>query len=445
MIQGDPGSSLPQGPYLFLLGAALAVLASAAGTCRIGLESLSAARVLHGLAEEATRARCARRLEARDRTRLALALVQAAAEALLAALLLLLCARLLAAPRPFGAGPLLLAASFYALCVVPLCHILPGSAARAAGEERFQALLPALHAVGLVLLPLAAPLLGLARLLDSVSGRPDAASADESIAEEIIATVAAGEREGVVSEKEADMIENVVELGAFEVSEVMTPRADISWVDADTPVYQALRVAAERRHSRLPVGEGDSDHIIGVFYIRDVVDRLADVDAQNQPVRAVCRKPYYVHENKKVSELLQEFRENRLHIAIVVDEYGATSGLITIEDILEEIVGEIDDEYDVSRKRRELKLLGPGHARVDARVHIDEVNEALGIALPESEDFDTVGGFVSSVLGRVPKAGETLVLEGVEIRVLDADERRVKRVEVRAVEQDSGKEGAAED
>ncbi|MBI4879107.1 MAG: HlyC/CorC family transporter [Planctomycetes bacterium] len=444
MIQGDPGSSLPEGPYLFVLGVALAALASTAATCRTGLDSLSAARLLHGLPEEAARERWARRLEARDRTRLALALVQAAAEALLAALLLLLSARLLASHDPFAAGPLLLAALLCAACVVPLCHVLPRSVARAVGEERFAALLPALHVLGLALSPLAAPFLGLARLLNSIAGRPDPAAADEAITDEIIATVAAGERKGVVGEEEADMIENVVELRAFEVSEVMTPRADISWVDADTPVYQALRVAAERRHSRLPVGEGDSDHIIGVFYIRDVVDRLTDIDAQNQPVREVCRKPYYVLEDKKVSRLLQEFRENRLHIAIVVDQYGATSGLITIEDILEEIVGEIDDEYDVSRKRRELKLLAPGHARVDARVHIDEVNEALGIALPESEDFDTVGGFVSSVLGRVPQAGETLVLEGVEIKVLEADERRVKRVEVRAVEQASGQEGADE-
>jgi putative hemolysin len=182
------------------------------------------------------------------------------------------------------------------------------------------------------------------------------------------------------------------------------------------------------------VCEGDADHVIGVFYVRDVLARLSENnDLKQIPVRDLCRKAYFVPESKKVGSLLSEFRENQVHIAIVLDEYGGTAGLVTLEDVVEEIVGEIVDEYDEPEGEPELTVIDHDHAKVDARAHIWEVNEALEVELPESEDFDTVGGFVFSTLGRVPRAGETITHDNVEIKVLEADERRIKQLEVRVL------------
>jgi CBS domain containing-hemolysin-like protein len=246
--------------------------------------------------------------------------------------------------------------------------------------------------------------------------------------DDIKALIETGEEQGVLDVEERDMIHSVFALGEKMVHEVMVPRPDILAIDVNTPPQQVLESVVRAGHSRIPVYEGSSDQIIGVLYVKDLFRRLARGE-KDVTVRPFLRPAQFVPETKKVDELLREMQRDKVHIAIVVDEYGGTAGLVTIEDLVEEIVGEIRDEYDVER---ELVLPVSEHeAIMDARVPFSEVQETFGIEPPEGADeFDTLGGFVTHELGRLPKPGETVQLDGVKFVVESVDGRRVGRVRV---------------
>ncbi|MDQ6858007.1 MAG: hemolysin family protein [Chloroflexota bacterium] len=246
--------------------------------------------------------------------------------------------------------------------------------------------------------------------------------------EDIKALVETGEKQGVLDVQERDMIHSVFALGEKMVHEVMVPRTDIVAIDVNTPPQQVLESVVSAGHSRIPVYEGSSDQIIGVLYVKDLFRRLARGE-KDVTVRPFLRPAQFVPETKKVDELLREMQKDKVHIAIVVDEYGGTAGLVTIEDLVEEIVGEIRDEYDVDE---ELVLPVSEHEAVmDARVPFSEVEETFGIAPPDGGDeFDTLGGFVTHELGRLPRVGETVQRDGVTFVVESMDGRRVGRVRV---------------
>ncbi|MFG0316773.1 MAG: hemolysin family protein [Planctomycetota bacterium JB042] len=433
MNQGEPEPP-SDGSTQVMLAAAFAALSVATALLRYGLDTVSKSRLLHG-EDETGRARMERYVEALDRTRIGVLLLWTASDAGFVLALFRLVAPILG-PERFGLA-LGITAAVAAVLLVTFGRILPRVFAARGLDAPVRRALPVLHGVGLALSPVTVPLLGVKRLLDRMLHLESGAPVNGTFADEIIATVAEGEREGSVGEDEADIIENVVDMREVEVSEIMTPRTDMSWVASTASVFEALRYASEEKHSRIPVGEDDSDHIVGVFYVRDVVDKLVDIETiKHLPVKQVCRKPFYVPESKNVSDMLREFKENKIHMAIVLDEYGGTSGLITIEDVLEEIVGEIDDEYDSDEETPVLDKLGPDRAQVDARIYIEDLNDALEIHLPDDADFDTVGGFVFSHLGRVPQRGERFAWENLDIQVLDADDRRVKLLEVNVLERD---------
>jgi CBS domain containing-hemolysin-like protein len=246
--------------------------------------------------------------------------------------------------------------------------------------------------------------------------------------EDIKAVIETGEEQGVLDVQERDMLHSVFALGDKQVHEVMVPRTDIVAIDVNTPPQEVLESVVSAGHSRIPVYEGSSDQIIGVLYVKDLFRRLARGE-KDVTVRPFLRPAQFVPETKKVDELLREMQRAKVHIAIVVDEYGGTAGLVTIEDLVEEIVGEIRDEYDVER---ELVLPVSEHEAVmDARVPFSEVQETFGIDSPEGVDeFDTLGGFVTHELGRLPKVGETVKSNGVKFVVESVDGRRVGRVRV---------------
>jgi len=246
--------------------------------------------------------------------------------------------------------------------------------------------------------------------------------------EDIKAIIETGEQQGVLDVEERDMIHSVFALGEKMVHEVMVPRTDIVAIDVNTPPQEVLENVVSAGHSRIPVYEGSSDQIIGVLYVKDLFRRLARGE-KDVTVRPFLRPAQFVPETKKVDELLREMQKDKVHIAIVVDEYGGTAGLVTIEDLVEEIVGEIRDEYDVER---ELILPVSEHeAIMDARVPFSEVQETFGIEPPDGGDeFDTLGGFVTHELGRLPKAGETVRRDGVTFVVESIEGRRVGRVRV---------------
>ncbi|HEX2094680.1 MAG TPA: hemolysin family protein [Longimicrobiaceae bacterium] len=249
--------------------------------------------------------------------------------------------------------------------------------------------------------------------------------------EEIRMFVVRSSEQGVVEEDEREMIHGVFEFSETVAREVMTPRTEMVAVPADISLDALLETVVTEGHSRFPVYEGTIDSIIGVVLTKDLLPLLRDRDAAREAfdVRKLMREPYFVPDTKPVDDLLAEFRQQSVHLAIVLDEFGGTYGLVTMEDLLEEIVGEINDEYDVAEP--EFAPTPEGDVLIDGGASISEVNERFDLGLPE-EDFDTIGGYIFGALERVPVVGDTvLVASGrgaVELRVEEVDERRVALV-----------------
>ena len=271
------------------------------------------------------------------------------------------------------------------------------------------------------------------KMVDRLRGKKEPESEEEEIEDEIRAIVAEGTTGGVLERDEGEMIESVLKLGDADVAEIMTPRTDMVSIPASATLEEAIKAATESGHSRLPVYGENRDDIVGVLYVKDLLRHWGE--ASPPALKDVLRKPYFIPESREVSGLLEDMQQQNAHIAIVLDEYGGTAGLVTVEDIVEEIVGEIKDEFD-RRGEPEWTEQGDGILESDARVHVDEINKALGVDLPEAEDYDTVGGLVISLIGRIPRTGETVNSLDVEFKVLDADARRVKRLRIARIKKE---------
>lgn len=232
------------------------------------------------------------------------------------------------------------------------------------------------------------------------------------------------EGEEEIEGEERELIHSIFEFGETIVREVMVPRPDMVTIAADADLDAALAMVTQVGYSRIPIYEGDTDNIIGVLYAKDLLKRGSDIP-RHKPVRSFGRGPLFVPEQKKVAELLREMQQQRVHMAIVVDEYGGTAGLVTIEDVIEEIVGEIVDEYD--QEEPLVEPIDENTLRVDAKMAIDEVNELLGANLPH-EEWDTVGGLVFGLTGRVPLVGETVRYDSLEFRTERVSGRRIQKV-----------------
>ncbi|MHC4940184.1 MAG: hemolysin family protein [Planctomycetota bacterium] len=249
----------------------------------------------------------------------------------------------------------------------------------------------------------------------------------EEIEDEILSAVDEGTREGTLEVAEKQMIEGIIDLRDIDADHIMTPRTEMISLPMDSSFEEAVERSRERGLSRLPVYRETPDDIAGVLFMKDLLPYLGQ--EQTPPIESLLRRPLFVPQTKNVQELLQEMRARQTHLAIVLDEYGGTAGLVTIEDILEEIVGEIADEHE-GATRDEVTRLSDNAATVEGKTHIDDLNDALDIDLPESEEYETVGGLLFTRLGRVPSPGEHWDHEGVRFTVLDSDERRVHRVKV---------------
>jgi CBS domain containing-hemolysin-like protein len=225
-------------------------------------------------------------------------------------------------------------------------------------------------------------------------------------------------------EEERELIHSVFEFGDTVVREVMVPRTDMVVTKTGTKLKEALATIDKHGFSRIPIYEGDLDNIIGVLYAKDLLKRVLELKPGDD-VTALGREPFFVPEQKKVPDLLREMQEKRIHIAIVVDEYGGTAGLVTIEDLIEEIVGEIVDEYD--QEEPLVEAISEDRVRVSARLPIDEVNELMNVELPH-EEWDTVGGLVFGLVGRVPKPGETVTYDGLQFTTERVSGRRIQKV-----------------
>ncbi len=226
------------------------------------------------------------------------------------------------------------------------------------------------------------------------------------------------------------MIEGVIDLGDADVSELMTPRTDMVCLPLSTTVRDALRFIVNSSHTRIPVYDKNRDDIVGLLYTKDLLPELIkERDEEMRSLGDILREPYFVPETKHVDDLLQEFQLTHNHMAIVLDEYGGVSGLVTIEDVLEEIVGEIVDEYDEDLVDG-IKKIDEQTSETLGRVHIDEINERLGLSITEDGEFDTIAGFVFSELGHIPVEGEQLTWHNLRITVLEASRRRIERLRI---------------
>ncbi|MDW8052253.1 MAG: hemolysin family protein [Armatimonadota bacterium] len=261
--------------------------------------------------------------------------------------------------------------------------------------------------------------------------------------EELRVLVEAGEEQGVIEEEEKEMIQSIFEFTDTIAREVMTPRVDIKAAPSTATAHDLIKLIRETGHTRIPIYEGSLDNIIGIVHAKDLL-RYCEGSSKFS-LHEVMRPAFFVPENKRVVELLQEMRRQRTHMAILQDEYGGTSGLVTLEDLVEEIVGEIQDEYDVEAPPA-VETLPDGSLLIDARLHLDDASELLGISL-ESEEFDTLGGYVFGQLGHQPKKGETVRVDGWELRVHAVEGHRIRvihaiRLEEQSPEGDSSIEGA---
>ncbi len=232
------------------------------------------------------------------------------------------------------------------------------------------------------------------------------------------------DEEAIIEDEEKEMIASIFEFSDKLVREVMVPRIDVRAVSCEAPMVEALEIILKAGHSRIPVYRDSIDNIQGILYAKDLLKYLRD-GRTDTPISRITRPAYFIPESKKVDELLQELQQRKVHMAVVVDEYGGTAGLVTIEDLLEEIVGEIQDEYDAEEPT--VEAVNSYEYLFDARVPIDEVNKLLGVELPD-EGGDTLGGFIYSQLGKVPALGDRVEYENITIEVLSVNGRRIKQV-----------------
>jgi CBS domain containing-hemolysin-like protein len=300
-------------------------------------------------------------------------------------------------------------------------HLVPQLIVRANPRMVAEFLLPSFRIVSSPLLPLTLALLGLVRRRDAEGGATDELTARGGEDE---AAETPSEAEGEAQER---LLRSIVHFGDTLVREIMTPRPDIVAIEAESTVGELRAQFREQGYSRLPVFKDNLDNIVGIVFVKDLL-QLPPGTPDTEPVTAHMRAATFAPETKKVPELLREFQRKQVQAAIVVDEYGGTAGLVTIEDMLEEIVGEIRDEYDVETEP--IVQEGDGVFVFSAKVDIDTAAERLGVDI-ERDGFETVGGFVVTHLGRVPAPGEKLDIGAVGVEVLEAERRRVHKVRLR--------------
>lgn len=297
-----------------------------------------------------------------------------------------------------------------------------------------QSILPVTYPVLVMCVFIARPILYFLKMHDKLVRRlagvqeatPD--KEQEEKQEELLSVVEHSRLEGVVDEEQLEMIENVLELSDTTAEQIMTPRTDLVTVSADIQLDVLVKTIAEAGHSRIPVYEENVDNIIGLIYAKDLLTEIGQ-DTKEFKLRQKLRQAYFVPESKPLRDLLHDFQTRKLHIAVVLDEYGGTAGIVTIEDILEELVGEIADEYE-DIPEESVRQIDDNTIEADARVYIDDLNEDFELNLPDDEDYDTIGGFVFSHLGYIPKTGASFEYNDLKFTITQAEARRIKRIKI---------------
>jgi CBS domain containing-hemolysin-like protein len=314
------------------------------------------------------------------------------------------------------------------LTITLFCSIaIPNALAKYSGPQAIGFFAPVLIGLRIALLPVTYVMHGIDSAVRQITNTSDEPQPDQ-IEQEILSAVQEGEKEGVVDTAERQMFEAVIRFGDTTVIQVMTARPEMIGIDVHGTLEEIKEVLEESGHSRLPVYEGSLDKIIGVLYARDLLKFLGR-PATEFDVGQAIRSAYYVPETKQLKDLLNDFRVKKVHMAIVLDEYGGTSGLITIEDVLEELVGDISDEHEPQESPM-LRQTGALTWEADARVYIDEFNRRTGLHLPEDAGYDTLGGYVSTSIGHIPLVGEVFKSPDATFTTLDAEPQKINRIRI---------------
>ena len=239
--------------------------------------------------------------------------------------------------------------------------------------------------------------------------------------------VTMGEEEGSIKEIEKDMIHKIFEFDDINAGEIMTPKTDMVLINSKLKIRDALKIILKKTYSRIPVYEKTRDNIRGMVYLKDII-KYTGTGKMNLPISKIMKKPYFVPETKKIDSLLKQFQKRKEHIAIVVDEHGIITGLVTIEDILEEIVGEIIDETE--KRDPNIKRLKPGEWMIKGKTDIEEINEKTGMDIKEDEEYDTLGGFILNITGKIPREHEKVIYGKFTMVIEEVEEHRIIRVKI---------------
>ncbi|NIP43840.1 MAG: HlyC/CorC family transporter, partial [candidate division Zixibacteria bacterium] len=247
--------------------------------------------------------------------------------------------------------------------------------------------------------------------------------------EEIKTMISIGGEEGTIEKGEQQLLHRIFEFGDTEVSEAMVPRTELAAISAEATVAEAMQLVSEKGFSRYPVIKENIDNIQGILYIKDILITMTQTDIMNLSVSNFMREAYYIPETKMVTQLLDEMRKNKFHIAVVMDEYGGTAGLVTLEDIMEEIVGGLQDEFEEISAEAEVKIIDEKTFIISGQTPLDELTEVLGKEI-KSEDFNTIGGYVFGLFGRLPKVGEQVRTPDFRFMVMDLENRKIGKVKI---------------
>ncbi len=303
---------------------------------------------------------------------------------------------------------------------------IPHAWARHAGEQTVALLWPVLVVLRWLMWPVTRVLTWLDIPIRRLSGNISPDLNASNVEQEILQLASESQAEGGIDADEMEMITSVIEFHDIRVGEIMTPRTDMQALAVASSRAKCIETVLGEGHSRIPVYQDTLDNVVGVLYAKDL---LALENEEKFDLRKLMREPLFVPETKPISDLLKELKNRKVHIAIVLDEYGGTAGLVTIEDLLEELVGEIADEYEPAEPEL-LHRIDERTVEVEARIYVDDFNDELKLNLPEEEDYDTIGGFIFSTLGYIPKAGESFDYAGLHFTILEAQPRRIGKVRI---------------
>ncbi|MBK8032138.1 MAG: HlyC/CorC family transporter [Chloroflexi bacterium] len=316
-----------------------------------------------------------------------------------------------------------------ALLTYILGDLVPSALGNAYADQLAPLVATPLRLFTLLLSPLVKLFMSLSDTISRITGGEEM---DKAVTEEEIMTlVEDGQKGGAIEDEEREMIYSVLQFGETLAREVMVPRLDLTAVECNTPLSEVVKVLMETGHSRIPVYEEDIDNIKGLLYAKDLLKLWNDGTSGTKKARELMRHAYFVPETKRADVLFKELQDKKVHLAVIVDEYGGTAGIVTIEDLIEEIVGDIQDEYDLNEEA-EYTEVGENAYIVDGGMNLGDLNELLDIDLPTDEN-DSIGGYVYSQLGHVPDVGETITTPTLHMRVDEVENRRIRKVYIARV------------